>query len=69
MGGKVEIPGVNRIINSSTRAPSAPWRRRHRASASLMASATKLREAIAGKFGLDPARIVCGNGSDELIAT
>jgi len=29
--------------------------------------ATALREAIGGRFGLDPARIVCGNGSDELI--
>ncbi|WOF45707.1 histidinol-phosphate transaminase (plasmid) [Sphingopyxis indica] len=26
-----------------------------------------LREAIAAKFGLDPARIICGNGSDELL--
>ena len=26
-----------------------------------------LREAIGSTFGLDPARIVCGNGSDELI--
>lgn len=29
--------------------------------------ATALREAIAGKYGLNPARIVCGAGSDELI--
>lgn len=27
----------------------------------------RLREAIAARFGLDPARIVCGAGSDELI--
>src|SRR3990167_10293396 len=26
-----------------------------------------LRETIAAKFGLDPARIICGNGSDELL--
>lgn len=26
-----------------------------------------LREAIGGAYGLDPARIVCGNGSDELL--
>jgi histidinol-phosphate aminotransferase len=26
-----------------------------------------LREAIAGRYGLDPARIVCGNGSDDLL--
>jgi len=29
--------------------------------------AAALREAIAAKFGLDPARIICGNGSDELL--
>ncbi len=27
-----------------------------------------LREAIGGRFGLDPARIVCGAGSDEILA-
>ena len=27
---------------------------------------TALREALAAEHGLDPARIVCGNGSDEL---
>ena len=26
-----------------------------------------LRAAIAAKFGLDPARVICGNGSDELL--
>lgn len=31
-------------------------------------SATKLREAIAGRYGLDPARIICGSGSDELLS-
>jgi histidinol-phosphate aminotransferase len=30
-------------------------------------SAHILRHAIAESFGLDPARIVCGNGSDELL--
>jgi len=30
--------------------------------------AQKLRQAIAERHGLDPARIVCGNGSDELIS-
>src|SRR5258706_11715096 len=30
-------------------------------------SAKILREAIAKAFGLDAARIVCGNGSDELL--
>jgi histidinol-phosphate aminotransferase len=30
-------------------------------------SATALRKAIGGVYGLDPARIVCGCGSDELL--
>lgn len=30
-------------------------------------AATALREAIGAKYGLNPARIVCGAGSDELI--
>ncbi|MGN3974889.1 histidinol-phosphate transaminase [Tsuneonella sp. SYSU-LHT278] len=30
-------------------------------------ASTDLREAIGEKFGLDPARIVCGTGSDELL--
>ena len=30
--------------------------------------ATRLRDAIAAKYGLDPARIVCGTGSDELLS-
>ncbi len=28
----------------------------------------ELRQAIGARFGLDPERIVCGNGSDELLA-
>ena len=31
-------------------------------------SATQLREAIGTRYGLDPARIICGNGSDDLIS-
>jgi len=31
------------------------------------ASATELRDALAVRYGLDPARIVYGNGSDELL--
>jgi len=30
--------------------------------------ASKLREALAARYGLDPARIICGAGSDELIS-
>jgi histidinol-phosphate aminotransferase len=31
-------------------------------------SAERLRAAIAGRYGLDPARILCGAGSDELLS-
>jgi histidinol-phosphate aminotransferase len=31
-------------------------------------SSTRLREAIGNRYGLDPARIVCGAGSDELLS-
>ena len=31
-------------------------------------SSSALREAIGRKFGLDPARLVCGSGSDELLS-
>lgn len=31
-------------------------------------TAGALREAIAAKYGLDPARIVCGSGSDEILS-
>lgn len=30
-------------------------------------SSSKLRQAIAGRYGLDPARLICGTGSDELL--
>lgn len=30
-------------------------------------SSHKLRHALGARFGLDPARILCGNGSDELL--
>ena len=31
-------------------------------------SSTALRDAIGRRYGLDPSRIICGNGSDELLA-
>jgi len=76
VGGESKIPGVNRVIKlSSNEGPFGPppsaqeaiiaaAREAHRYPDG---GATKLREAIGARFGLDPARIVCGNGSDELI--
>ncbi|MDO9709087.1 histidinol-phosphate transaminase [Paracraurococcus lichenis] len=76
VGGESKIPGVNRIVKLSSNEgafgvpPGA-----QQAYAAMAAElhrypdggATALREAIGRRFGLDPARIVCGNGSDELI--
>ncbi|MBB3896581.1 histidinol-phosphate transaminase [Roseococcus suduntuyensis] len=77
VGGESKLPGVNRIIKlssnegafgpppSAQEAIIAAAREAHRYPDG---GATRLREAIGTRFGLDPARIVCGNGSDELIA-
>ena len=77
VGGESKIPGVNRIIKLSSNegafgpppaaveAMAAAARDMHRYPDG---GALRLREAIGSKFGLDPARIVCGNGSDELLA-
>ncbi|NGM22416.1 histidinol-phosphate transaminase [Roseomonas stagni] len=77
VGGESKVPGVNRIIKlssnegafgpppSAIEAIAANAREAHRYPDG---GATALREAIGARFGLDPARIVCGNGSDELLA-
>jgi len=76
VGGESKVPGVNRIVKlssnegafgpppSAVEAMAAAAREMHRYPDG---GATALREAIGARFGLDPARIVCGNGSDELI--
>ena len=77
VGGESKVPGVNRIIKLSSNegafgpppaaieAIAAGAREAHRYPDG---GATALREASGARFGLDPARIVCGNGSDELLA-
>lgn len=76
VGGESKLPGVNRVIKLSSNEgafgppPAAIEALRE---ASLTAhlypdgAAVALRQAIGSRFGLDPARIVCGNGSDDLI--
>ena len=76
VGGESTVPGVNRIVKlssnegafgpppSAIEAMAAAAREMHRYPDG---HATALREAIGRRFGLDPARIVCGNGSDEII--
>ena len=77
VGGEAKIPGANRIIklasNENALGPSPKAiaaLQAHAASAHRYpdGNAVELRAALAGHFSLDPARIVCGNGSDELIA-
>ncbi|MBP0465722.1 histidinol-phosphate transaminase [Roseomonas sp. PWR1] len=77
VGGESKIPGVNRIVKlSSNEGAFGPPPAAVEAIRAMAAEAhrypdggaTALREAIGARFGLDPARIVVGNGSDELLA-
>src|ERR1700732_5523656 len=74
--GKSAAPGVSRVIKlSSNETPlgaSPKAIAAYRAVADRLAdypdgAATALREAIGRAFGLDPNRIVCGAGSDDLL--
>ncbi len=74
--GESEVPGVNRIIKLSSNegafGPPPAARAAHLAAAGELhrypdGGAQALRAAIGRRFGLDPARIACGNGSDDLI--
>ena len=76
VGGESKVDGVNRIIKLSSNegafgVPPGAVAAMQRAAAEMHrypdGHATALRAAIGRKFGLDPARIVCGNGSDEII--
>ncbi|WP_198377048.1 histidinol-phosphate transaminase [Neoroseomonas rubea] len=77
VGGESKIPGVNRIVKlSSNEGAFGPPPAAVEAIRAMAAEAHRypdggakaLREAISARFGLDPARIVVGNGSDELLA-
>src|SRR5262245_62102610 len=74
--GTSALPGAGGVIKlSSNETPFGPSPRAveaYLASAGSLArypdgSARALREAIAKLYGLDPGRIVCGAGSDELL--
>ena len=71
VGGESKIPGVNRIIKLSSNEGAFGVPPGVQAAYAKLATelhrypdggATALREAIGARFGLDPARIVCGNG-------
>jgi len=74
--GKSSAPGVAKIFKlSSNETPLGPSPRAiaaYKAAADHLedypdGSAIELREAIGHAFGLDPDRIVCGAGSDDLL--
>lgn len=76
VGGESVVAGANQAIKLSSNegafgAPPAAIAAIKEASAGIYrypdGSSTALRSAIAKRFGLDPSRIVCGNGSDELL--
>jgi histidinol-phosphate aminotransferase len=77
VGGESRIDGIERPIrlasNESALGPSPKAMAAFRALTGEIyrypeGSAEPLREAIGRRHGLDPERIVCGAGSDELIA-
>jgi histidinol-phosphate aminotransferase len=74
--GKSTAPGAARVFklssNETPLGPSPKALAAYRAVADHLqdypdGAATALREAIGGAFGLDPGRIVCGAGSDDLL--
>jgi len=74
--GKSSAPGVSRVFklssNETPLGPSPNAIAAYRGVADRLAdypdgAATALREAIGRAFGLDPNRIVCGAGSDDLL--
>jgi histidinol-phosphate aminotransferase len=74
--GKSTAPGVDRVFKlSSNETPLGPSPKAvaaYRAVAEHLedypdGASTTLREAIGRAFGLDPGRIICGAGSDDLL--
>ncbi len=76
VGGEARIPGIERPIrlasNENPLGPSPAAVAAYRAAASELhrypdGTASALRAAIGRAHGLEPERIVCGAGSDELL--
>jgi len=77
VGGESKLPGANRVIKlSSNEGAFGPPPGAQAAIAAHAADMHRypdggmvlLRAAIGKTFGLDPARIICGNGSDEILS-
>ena len=75
--GKSRVAGVDKVHKlSSNESPLGPSPKAVEAVKALAerlelypdGASTALREAIGRRYGLDPSRIICGNGSDELLA-
>jgi histidinol-phosphate aminotransferase len=76
VAGEATLEGSNRVIKLSSNegafgVPPGAQEAYRRLAGELHrypdGSALELRRAIGARFGLDPARIVCGTGSDDLI--
>ena len=76
VGGQSKIAGANRVIKLSSNEGAFGVPPGARAAVAALAAeahrypdggCAALRDAIGARFGLDPARIVCGAGSDDLI--
>jgi histidinol-phosphate aminotransferase len=76
VGGEATLEGVNRVYKLSSNegafgVPPGAQEAFRRLAGELYrypdGGAADLRRAIGARFGLDPARIVCGAGSDDLI--
>jgi len=76
VGGEASLPGHDRVIklasNESALGPSPRAMAAYRDRAEELhrypdGAAAALRAALARTYGLDVERIVCGNGSDELL--
>ncbi|MGB1547621.1 MAG: histidinol-phosphate transaminase [Alphaproteobacteria bacterium] len=77
VGGKSQLPGKQGVIKlSSNEGALGPSPRAVEAYRKVAADlhrypdggSTALRKAIGARFELDPERVVCGNGSDDLLA-
>ena len=77
VGGEADVAGVERVIklasNEGALGPSPKAAAAYRDAAATLhrypdGAAADLRQALGSHHGLDASRIVCGAGSDELIA-
>ena len=76
VGGESDIPGADQVIklasNEGALGPSPKAMKAYIHETETMhrypdGNSRKLRDALAAAYGLDPSRIVCGSGSDELL--